>query len=91
MVNQYVSGKRGPGSFPAPVCDLTDGYPLWQWYEVACWLWQKGIVGEAVLRASQDIAVINRVLKLIHLRKLDPSLAEEVFRVIGETQSAASA
>ena len=64
MVSQYVSGKRGPGNFPAPVCDLTEGYPLWMWCEVSYWLWENGIIGENVLRASQDVAVINSVLEL---------------------------
>ncbi len=84
MVTQYVSGRRGPGGFPPPACDLTDGRPLWYWCEVSSWLCQNGIVGEDVLRDSQDVAVINSVLELIHLRRLDPSLADEVFRISEE-------
>lgn len=81
MVGQYVSGKRGPGKFPPPVCDLTEGHPLWAWCEVSYWLWQNGIIGEDVVQESRDVAVINSVLDLIRYRDFDPSLMAEVFRL----------
>lgn len=84
LVGQYISGKRGPGGFPAPVCDLAEGFPLWQWCEVSFWLWQNAIVDERVLKDSRDIAVINSVLDLIHQRVHDASLADAVFEIAGK-------
>ncbi|GAC1451010.1 MAG: hypothetical protein NVSMB9_35830 [Isosphaeraceae bacterium] len=82
MVGQYLSGKRGPGKFPAPVCDLAEGHPLWAWCEVSYWLWENGMIGEDVVRESREIAVINSVLELFRYRSYDPSLSEEVFRLL---------
>ena len=84
QVGQYVSGKRGPGSFPAPVCNLTEGHPLWMWCEVSYWLWENGIVGDDVLEASRVVAAINSVLDFLHQRQHDASLVEEVFRIAEE-------
>jgi hypothetical protein len=84
QVGQYVSGKRGPGSFPAPVCDLTEGHPLWMWCEVSYWLWENGIVGDDVLEASRVVAAINSVLDFLHQRQHDALLVEEVLRIAEE-------
>jgi hypothetical protein len=81
QVGQYVSGKRGPGQFPAPVCDLAEGHPLWMWCDVAHWLWENGIVGDDVLEASRAVAAINSVLDLLHQRRHDPSLVDEILRI----------
>ena len=35
LIHQYMTGKRGPGGFPAPECNLTDGAPLWAWCAVS--------------------------------------------------------
>jgi hypothetical protein len=87
QVGQYVSGRRGPGGFPAPVCDLTEGHPLWQWCEVSYWLWQNGIVGDGVLNESRVVAAINSALELFHQRRHDPALVDEVLRLIEEPSS----
>ena len=84
QVGQYVSGTRGPGNFPAPVCDLTEGHPLWMWCEVSYWLWENGIVGDDVLEASRVVAAINSVLEFLHQRQHSASLVEEIFRVAEE-------
>ena len=80
LVNQYVTGTRGPGSFPAPVGNINDGGPMWYWREVAQWLWQGGLVDESVLREAQELAVINGVLDLEYQRHLDPGLTNEIVR-----------
>lgn len=82
LVGQYVSAKRGPGNFPAPSCDLSEGHPLWQWCEVSSWLWQNGIVGDHVLNESRVVAAINSVLEYLHQRGRDASLVDEVFQII---------
>ena len=78
LVNQYVTGARGPGSFPAPACNQSDGGPLWYWREVAQWLWQNNLIEEHVLREAQQLAVINGVLDLKHQRQVDPGLTGEI-------------
>ncbi len=81
MVGQYLSGRRGPGQFPAPVRDLTEGHPLWAWSEVSSWLCQNGIVGEEVLRESREVAIINSTLEFVRQRRWDPELTGEVARL----------
>jgi hypothetical protein len=78
-----MTGVRGPGGFPAPACDITDGAPLWQWSEVAHWLWQNDMIKEEVLREAQEAAVINSVLDLEHQRRQEPALTAEVLRRVG--------
>lgn len=78
LVNQYISGGRGPGGFPAPACNITDGAPLWHWCEVAYWLGVNGIIKEDEVREAQDLTVINSVLELEHQRRLSPELTKEI-------------
>lgn len=90
LVHQYLTGTRGPGGFPSPACDISDGAPLWYWCEVAYWLWQNDMIKENVLREAQGVAVINSVLELQYQRHLDPALTEEVLRVIGSSPNPAA-
>lgn len=87
QVGQYVAGTRGPGGFPAPVCDLTEGHPLWPWCEVARWLWENGIIGEEALHESRLVAAVNSVLEVLHQRRHDLSLVEEIFQLAGESET----
>lgn len=82
LLDQYILGIRGPGDFPAPIHGATDENPLWDWLEVAHWLWDNGMIKEHVLRETQETYVINSVLDLQHQRRLDPALTDEVLRVI---------
>lgn len=88
IVGQYVSGTRGPGNFPSPMCDLAEGHPLWQWCEVSFWLWENAIVDEAVLNESRLLAAVNSVLDLMHQRRHDNQLVEEVMRFAKELMPA---
>ena len=83
LVHQYVTGQRGPGGFPPPVCHISDEAPLWAWCEVAYWLWQNNMIREDVRREAEQVAFVNTVLELQHQRELDPQLAEEVLQSIG--------
>jgi chorismate mutase len=85
LVHQYISGARGPGHFPSPACDVSEGAPLWNWCEVAQWLRQNDMIREDVLREAQEVAVINSVLELQYQRQLAPALTEEVLREIGSS------
>ena len=78
LVNQYLTGARGPGAFPAPACNITDGAPLWYWCEVADWLWQSNMIKESVLREAREVVAINRVLEWEHQRQVEPGLTKEI-------------
>ncbi len=80
QVHQYITGKRGPGNFPAPACHITDEVPLWYWCEVAYWLWQNGMIAEDVVREAHEVDMINLVLGLQHRKQLDPDMTDEVLR-----------
>ena len=78
LVHQYISGTRGPGRFPAPVCNIADNAPLWYWCEVAYWLWESDIIKESDLREAQDVAVVNSVLELEYHREISPEITGEI-------------
>ena len=84
VVNQYVTGQRGPGGFPPPVYHVHNKSPLWEWAQVARWLQQNDMVTEEDLREAQEAAVINNALELRqHRRELDNQLVEEVLETVG--------
>jgi len=78
IVSQYIKGLRGPGNFPAPACNITDGAPLWHWCEVAYWLCENSILKEEDFREAQDLTVINSVLELEHQRQISPDLTKQI-------------
>ncbi len=79
LVYQYITGARGPGNFPAPTCDITDGVALWRWCEVAHWLWQNGMLKQDVFRDVLDVSTINSVLDFIHHQQRDPEVVNHLF------------
>jgi hypothetical protein len=84
LVNQYISGARGPGRFPAPVCGLSDETPLWQWCEVACWLRQNDMISENVVREAADTAMINLALDFMHQQRVQPELFQSILDAVFE-------
>jgi hypothetical protein len=91
LVHQYLTGTRGPGGFPAPACDLTDGTPLWSWCEVADWLSRNDMIQESILRDAKDVAAINSVLDFEQQRRRDPTLITELLRSLSGPQKRSSA
>jgi hypothetical protein len=85
LVHQYVTGERGPGAFPPPVCNVSgeDGSPLWYWCDVAAWLYENNMISEEAMCEAQAVSLINDVLKLSHQRTAHPKLIEEVLETIG--------
>jgi hypothetical protein len=79
LVHQYLTGARGPGDFPAPTCEITEGLALWRWCEVADWLWQNGMLKEQELRESRDVSAINSVLDFIYHQQMDPEMVSHLF------------
>ncbi len=88
VINNYIAGKRGPGGFPPPACDITDDSPLWYWCEVAYWLYQNDMIREEVLRDAQEVSIINSVLELQYQRGIEPGLTEEIYRFITSLETA---
>ena len=82
LVHQYMTGERGPGDFPSPVCGIVDDVSLWFWCEVAYWLWQNNMVKEHVLRDAEEVELINNVLELTRQKALNPGLEAEVIKSI---------
>jgi hypothetical protein len=82
LVHQYMTGSRGPGGFPAPVCGIVDDVPLWYWCEVAHWLWQNNMVRQEVLRDAEEVELINNVLELMRQKAMNPDLTAEVIKSI---------
>ena len=79
LVNQYITGARGPGQFPPPVCGLSDNSPLWQWCDVAHWLRQNDMISETVVREAHDTAIINLVLDVMRYQQVDPESFRELY------------
>ena len=71
LVHQYSNGTRGPGGFPAPTCEISDGVALWQWCEVASWLGENDMITEDVV-PQRDTEMINAVLKFLSQQHASP-------------------
>lgn len=80
LVHQFITGKRGGGGFPPPVCSIADESPLWLWCEVAYWLREHNMISEDALNEALQIALINDVLDYLHQQQLAPQLSQEVFQ-----------
>jgi len=39
-ISHYINAERGPGGFPAPSRRVSTDSPLWEWMEVAHWLYK---------------------------------------------------
>jgi transcriptional regulator with XRE-family HTH domain len=83
LVHQYLTGARGPGGFPAPACEIAEGVSLWQWCEVADWLWRNGMLREETLRESRDVSAINSVLDFIYHQQMDPDIVNRLLDDLG--------
>jgi len=84
LVNLYINGSRGPGGFPPPVCNITDGAPLWFWCEVAHWLFENNLIKEDEHRDALELSVINSVLEIKRQREIAPELTEQIMQALGK-------
>jgi hypothetical protein len=78
VIHQYITGKRGPGGFPPPACQITDGAPLWLWCDVAPWLRQNNMIDEQVMLDAQDIDRINTILSYQHQYQIAPEIVKDL-------------
>jgi hypothetical protein len=82
LVHQYMTGQRGPGGFPPPVCNLADHAPLWAWCAVSHWLVQHDLLRPEESWNAEVVYTINLVLE----DRLHPPPADLLERVRGELQ-----
>lgn len=83
LVHQYTTGKCGPGSFPPPVCHISDRQPLYYWCDVAEWLFENDMIDEQTFEQAIETSVINNVLELQLARTSFPELASEILSALG--------
>jgi len=85
LVHLYMTGKRGPGGFPGPACELSNGVWLWYWCEVAYWLLQNDMIKAEVLQNADDVEAINCTLEMQYKVKNNPALTQEIEESIGSS------
>lgn len=81
-VHQYINGERGPGGFPPPECELSEGKFLYRWCDVANWLLSNDMIAESELKNAVAIEIINNHLALQRQRRDNPDYANELVRCI---------
>lgn len=77
-VHQLLTGARGLGGFPPPVCQLSEDVLLWQWCAVSWWLCQNNWIRPELVENAETIAAINLALETSHQRSRNPELLAEV-------------
>lgn len=80
LIHQYITGQRGPGTFPPPECHLADHKPLWAWCAVSHWLAQNNLLRPEESWNAEVIAAINTTLESARQRERHPELVSEVSR-----------
>lgn len=79
-IDQDISSKRGPGGFPAPACNITDGAPLYYWCEVAYWARNNNLLSEQANREAQELATLNTILELEHQKRIAPTITNDLLK-----------
>jgi hypothetical protein len=77
-IDQYINGSRGPGGFPPPACNITDGAPLYYWCEVADWAYTHDILSSEMNRQAQVIASLNTILELQQQKRIAPEVTRRL-------------
>ena len=75
---QWIHQLKNTEGFPPPVCEITEGTPLWYWCEVVEWLHVNEMVNDDVVREAHEVALINSILDFHHQRRHRPELADEM-------------
>ncbi|WP_018042596.1 hypothetical protein [Methylobacterium sp. 88A] len=67
-VSLYAKGERGE-NFPRPVACLTSSHALWDWADVASWLYERGTVTEEVRAQAHFVRSANYDIVSRNLRE----------------------
>ncbi|MBX3424031.1 MAG: hypothetical protein KF752_20945 [Pirellulaceae bacterium] len=79
-IDQYITGSRGPGGFPAPACNITDGAPLYYWCEVAYWAVRNNLLSQQANKEAQELATLNTILELEHQKQIAPEITDALLK-----------
>lgn len=60
-IHLYAKGDRGSG-FPHPVAKVTSKHPLWDWCEVADWLYHKNFVDQKEVIQARIVKEANVIM-----------------------------
>ena len=84
-VSLFAKGTRRK-DFPAPVARVMTDSPLWDWVEIARWMYRKRTISRSVVVEAKIVRAANRALeetdgfeKAIFAKKLKAELNEEEF------------
>jgi len=70
-ISLYAKGQRAEG-FPAPVARITTESPLWDWFEVARWMYRRKSL-------SLNVVVEAKMVRQANLALMQPEGFEAVF------------
>jgi hypothetical protein len=87
-VNQYAKGLCGPSGFPPPARKGDQGQPLWQWCDVAQWLFNNGMAPERLHLDAQAVDTINCVLDYTWKSKHHAARVREVEAAVAGKKTA---
>ena len=87
LIGLFISGGRGPGGFPPPVCHLGENTSLWRWCEVSFWLSSHDMIHPDMLIEAEVVAAINNTLDRIHQECRNRPLMEEVSAALKASMS----
>jgi hypothetical protein len=77
---QYICGVRGPGGFPPPTRARSNGatgQSLWEWSDVARWLFRNGMAPKSLVEDAEAVATLNCVLDYHRRSKQQARLVRE--------------
>jgi hypothetical protein len=84
-VSLFAKGERRK-DFPAPVARVTTLSPLWDWVEIARWMYRKRTISRDVVVEAKVVRAANRALeapggfeRAIFAKKLKAELSEKEF------------
>lgn len=78
IVREYISGQRGPGSFPPPVCPESECGQFWYWCEVAEWAYRNQLLSKQKRDEALLLEAVNRILENRVRQKQAPDILEEI-------------
>jgi len=64
-ISLLMQGKRGAGSFPAPLLNIKNKSSLWRWSDVATWFYEQGKISDhSIIDFAIIVEDVNSALEL---------------------------